>query len=129
GWADRIELHPLTRGEMTDLTAEILGGGIDHATDHLLWQATLGNPLYLRELLLSGLDGGQLRRSAGLWRWRGPLRAGHRLAEVVRGRLGDMGAELLGALEIVAVAHRLELPLVEQLSGEGLLEEAERKGA
>jgi DNA-binding CsgD family transcriptional regulator len=129
GWAERIELHPLAETDMTDLATEILGGGIDHVTRHLLWRATMGNPLYLRELLLSGLDGGQIRRSAGLWRWRGPLRAGPRLAEVVRGRLGDMGAELREALEVVAVAQRLELSLVERLCGEELLREAERKGA
>jgi ATP/maltotriose-dependent transcriptional regulator MalT len=63
-----------------------------------------------------------------VWRWRGPLRVGSRLVEVVRVRLGDLGPELREALEMVAVAQRLELSLVEQLCGEDLLREAERKG-
>lgn len=128
GLADRIELQPLSRPEMIDLAAEILGGDLDERTGHLLWRATLGNPLYLRELLQGGLDAGHLHRSDGLWRWRGPLRTGSRLAEVVRARLGRLGPELTEVLEIVAVGQHLEVSLVERLCGERLLREAETRG-
>jgi tetratricopeptide (TPR) repeat protein len=128
GLAERIELLPLTRQAVIELTTEVLGGGLDHRTAHLLWRATLGNPLYLRELLLAGLDARQLMHAEGVWRWRGALRVGSRLAEVVRGRLGDLGSGLREALEMLAVAQRLELSLVEQLCGEDLLREAEGKG-
>lgn len=128
GLADRVELRPLTRPETIGLAAEILGGDLDERTGHLLWRATLGNPLYLRELLLGGLDAGHLRRSDGRWRWRGPLRAGSRLAEVVQCRLGHLGPELTEALEIVAVAQHLEVSLAERLCGERPLREAETRG-
>jgi DNA-binding CsgD family transcriptional regulator len=128
-WADRIEVGPLDRSQTAELAQEILGGEIDQQTEHLLWQVTVGNPLYLRELLLSGLDGGRLRRWAGQWRWRGPLRAGPRLAEVVGSRLADLGVELRWTLEVLAVAQRIELSLAERLCGRDQLHEAALQGA
>jgi len=128
GRADRIELQPLEQQDVIGLAGEILGGSLDRRTEHLLWEATRGNPLYLRELLLSGLDGGQLRHVDDLWRWRGPLQVGSRLAEVVGSRLAGMSHDLREALEIVAVAEHLELALFERLSSEAVLDEAERNG-
>jgi ATP/maltotriose-dependent transcriptional regulator MalT len=128
GLADRIELEPLERPHTIALAADILGGNLDRRTEHLLWKATRGNPLYLRELLISGLDGGQLEHVDDLWRWRGPLRVGSRLAEVIGGRLTGMSQDLREALEIVAVAEHLELSLFERLAGEAMLAQAERHG-
>jgi len=99
GLAERIELLPLTQEETAALAAEVLGGELDLRTAHRLWQTTRGNPLYLRELLLTGVGGGHLRRSDRVWRWRGPIRVGSRLAEVVQRRLGELGPELREALE------------------------------
>jgi ATP/maltotriose-dependent transcriptional regulator MalT len=128
GRADRVDLQPLERPDMIALAGDILGGSLDHRTEHLLWRATRGNPLYLRELLLSGLDGGQLQHVDDLWRWHGALRVGSRLSEVIGGRLRGMSRDLREALEIVAVAEHLELSLFERLAGEAMLREAERGG-
>jgi ATP/maltotriose-dependent transcriptional regulator MalT len=128
GLAARIELQPLTREDMLALTADVLEGELDQRTAQLLWRVTLGNPLYLRELLLSGLGGGRLRQTGGLWHWDGPLEVGPRLSEVVRGRLGDLGPGVRRTLEILAVAQPLELALLEGLSEEEALAEGERKG-
>jgi DNA-binding CsgD family transcriptional regulator len=128
GLADRVELQPLERRHMITLAGDILGGSLDRQTEHLLWKATGGNPLYLRELLMSGLEGGHLRHVDDLWRWRGPLQVGSRLAEVIGGRLTGMSRDLRGALEIVAVAEHLELSLFEGFAGEPVVREAERRG-
>jgi ATP/maltotriose-dependent transcriptional regulator MalT len=128
GLADRVELQPLERPDMIGLAEDFLGGSLDRRTEHLLWKATHGNPLYLRELLLSGLDGGQLQYLDDLWRWRGPLQVGSRLAEVVVSRLAGMSQDLRDVLEIVAVAEYLELSLLERFASEAVLREAERHG-
>jgi DNA-binding NarL/FixJ family response regulator len=128
GLADRVALQPLERPHMIAVAVDILGGSLDRRTEHLLWKATRGNPLYLRELLMSGLDGGQLRHVDDLWRWQGSLHVGSRLAEVIGGRLRGMSQDLREALEIVAVAEDLERSLFERLAGESMLREAERQG-
>ena len=64
GLAERVEVQPLGRGELEELITAALGGQVDGATLRELWQLTRGNPMFLRELILGGLDSGALRSSA-----------------------------------------------------------------
>ena len=75
--ADRFEIQALSRGEVAQLVVAALGGQVDGITVQTLWRLTQGNPLYLRELVLSGLDSGKLTRAAGIWRWDGAIVASH----------------------------------------------------
>ena len=58
--ARRIELGPLGEAAVDDLLVAVLGGPVDTATGRLIVERTLGDPLFLRELV----DGA---RESGLW--------------------------------------------------------------
>jgi DNA-binding SARP family transcriptional activator/DNA-binding CsgD family transcriptional regulator len=126
--AERIEVRRLARKDTIALAAAILGGDLDQRTAHLLWRAALGNPLYLRELLVTGLGSGRLRRADGLWRWRGALQVGSRLEDVVGSHLGQLSPELRATLETVAVAQQAELGVIEDVADADALADAEATG-
>ena len=56
GPLERIELQPLSEAEVVGWFTPALGGHVDGSTLHRLWQASRGNPLYLRELVLGGVE-------------------------------------------------------------------------
>ncbi|MGW5688039.1 LuxR C-terminal-related transcriptional regulator [Nonomuraea sp. NPDC003754] len=121
GLLPRMELAPLTVEETRRLLEQALGGRVEPGTVTRLWEASRGNALYLRELVLAGM----LAERAGVWRWRGPLAITPSLRETIAGRIGELtpderevlellaygeplGADLLGALATAAAVERLE---------------------
>jgi DNA-binding CsgD family transcriptional regulator len=116
-WKDELcvllELGELPRGEVDALLAAALGAHVEGGTVGALWELTRGNALFLRELVRHGVDRGLLRREGAVWRWRGEVRAGTRLAELVDVRIDDAGAAGRSVLELVAVGAPLEIGLLE----------------
>ena len=127
GLAERVEVQPLGRGELEELITAALGGQVDGATLRALWQLTRGNPMFLRELILGGLDSGALRSSASVWRWEGPMTAAPRLVELVETRLGRLDPGERDLLELLAFGEPLGMA-VEGMVGAPVLAAAERKG-
>jgi DNA-binding CsgD family transcriptional regulator len=115
-WKDELcavlELGALSRGEVDGLLAAGLGGPIDGRSANAMWELTRGNPLFLRELARHGVDRGLLTEDGGVWRWRGKVQAGTRLAELVDLRIDGIGPIARGLLELVAVGGPLELALL-----------------
>ena len=126
--ADRFEIQALSRGEVAQLVAAALGGQVDGSTVQTLWRLTQGNPLYLRELVLSGLDSGKLTRAAGVWRWDGAIVASPRLVELIEARLGRMDSEVLELLELLALGEPIGVHVFERLAEPQALAAADRKG-
>src|SRR5829696_7938274 len=90
-----------------------LHGPIDGGSVNALWELTRGNALFLRELVRHGVDRGLLAPDGGVWRWRGDVTAGTRLAELVDLRIEDAGTSGRRVLELVAVGAPLEVGLLE----------------
>ncbi len=111
-WKDdlavRMDLQPLARAEVAELLVEALGGPVDGATMRGLWELSQGNVLFLRQLVLHGLESGSLRAGA-LWHWRGRLGPGQRLREVVEARLGNLDDSERDALEVLAIGEPVPL--------------------
>jgi hypothetical protein len=128
GPLERIELSSLTAADVAELLPAVLGGRVDGATAHRLWEASRGNPLYLRELVLGGVESGTLADVHDLWRWRGPSLASPRLAELVEARLGDLPGPARATLGIVAQAEPVEAAFVDALTDAADREELERRG-
>ena len=105
--AERVEVQALGRSEVDELIAAALGGQVDGTTLRELWQLTGGNPMFLRELILGGLDSGALCSSAGVWRWEGPMTAAPRLVELVEARLGRLDSQERDLLEVLAFGEPL----------------------
>ena len=133
---DLVRLEGLRRVEVRALFAEALGGEVDGRTLELLWELTHGNALFLRELILHGLEQGALDEDGGIWRWRGDMRVGMRLAELVGARLAVLPAAAVDVLELVAIAAPLqvalldagELTALETLERHDLVQRAEDRG-
>src|SRR2546430_2169444 len=71
--AERFEVRALSGDQVAELASQALGGQVDGPTMATLLRVTRGNVLFLRELLLAGLDSGALTETGGGWSWRGPL--------------------------------------------------------
>jgi DNA-binding CsgD family transcriptional regulator len=128
GPVERIELQSLTEAELNELVVAGLQAHVDAATLHRLWEASRGNVLYLRELVLGGIVAGTLAQVRGVWRWRGPYVATPRLTELIDVRLGELTAAERAVLEIVAQSEPLESAFLEALAGSDDREAVERRG-
>lgn len=115
-WKDElcgfVELGELSRDEVERLLGEVLGAAVDGRSVNLLWELTRGNALFLRELILYGVERDVLIEGGGIWRWRGDVAVGMRLAELVATRLKGLPPAALGVLELIAVGAPLEVGLL-----------------
>src|SRR6266536_1491128 len=123
GLARRLDLRTLAPEATAELLGLALDGPVDGVTRREVLRVTEGNPLYLRELVLGGLERGALRQVDGVWRWKGGLAGSTRLVELVEARLGALGGADRAAVELVAWGEPLPLGVLE-----GLVEAAERSG-
>ncbi len=128
GFAERIELQSLSEREATELLAAGLGAPMQDSSANRIWRITTGNPLYLREVILSGIETGALRLADGEWRWHGAWATGARLQEIVAARLGRLDPDELTAMELLALAGPLPLDLVTFLTTARSVEELARRG-
>lgn len=126
--ADRLELGPLSEEATEKLLEHNLGGQPDGATLHRLWRLTLGNPLFLTELVGEAVSAGTLRQEQGVWRLDRVPEASTRLTEVVQARLGRLPADARAVAEVVALDEPLDLGLLEAAAPAGGIETADRAG-
>lgn len=131
-WKDhgvlRVDLGALTAAETDALIGAALGGPVEGRTLRQLREATGGNPLFLRELLISAVEGGSLGRADAVWRLAAPLSRAARLVELLRDRLAVGDTAERDALETLALGEPLPLPVAVHLAGEATLEALERRG-
>ncbi|HEY8544217.1 MAG TPA: AAA family ATPase, partial [Acidimicrobiales bacterium] len=128
GLVERIDVPPLSRDETYRLVADVVGGTpsvgaeaggdptgeVETATLRWLWDHSLGNPLFLRELVLA--EGpGDWRCVDGVWARATDRPLGRRLAEVVRSRLDHLDEPQRAVLEVLTVGGPLRLDQLGQL--------------
>ncbi|NMO93799.1 LuxR family transcriptional regulator [Actinomycetospora sp. TBRC 11914] len=128
GLAERIDIHGLARAQSDELVRQVLDGQVDGATLHHLWELSLGNMLFLRELVEGGLASGALGRDADVWRWKGPLVPSPRLTELIDARMGSLEADEQAVLELLAFGEPLGADTPERVVGPDALSAVERKG-
>jgi DNA-binding CsgD family transcriptional regulator len=128
GLARRLDLSALSAAATTELLDRALGGPVDGVTRKEVLRVSEGNPLYLRELILGGLESGALRQVDGVWRWTGRLAGATRLAELVEARLAAAGERARAAVELVAWGEPLAVVVLEGLIDRDAVEAAEEGG-
>jgi DNA-binding CsgD family transcriptional regulator/tetratricopeptide (TPR) repeat protein len=101
--ARRITLEPLTRAELADQLADILGAPPEGDLLERLWKRSGGNPLYCEELLAAGLDG----RGA----------PPDTLRDALMLRVEGLPEPAQEILRLVAVGQRTDHPLLAVASG------------
>jgi DNA-binding CsgD family transcriptional regulator len=128
GLARRLDLSALPPSATAELLERALGGPVDGVTRKEVLRVTGGNPLYLRELVLGGLESGALHQVDKVWRWRGTLAGATRLAELVQARLGTLDEAARDAVELVAWGEPLGVGVLERLVGKDAVQAAEDGG-
>jgi ATP/maltotriose-dependent transcriptional regulator MalT len=99
----RIDLHPLSREELAELLADILGAPADDDLADRIYTRSEGHPLFVEELLAAGLDG------------RGGLPPTLRDALMIR--VERLPAAALEVLRVLAVGQRLDDDLLSDATG------------
>ncbi len=110
----RFDLDPLNRADTEALVHESLGGLVETRSLHRLWEASRGNPLYLRELLDAGRETEGLRCTDGVWQFAG-ISLTSRLIDVVDARARGLDLAEREALEIIATAEPVRLDRLPEL--------------
>jgi DNA-binding CsgD family transcriptional regulator len=126
--AARIELGPLDAEAVADLLLAVLGGPVEAASTRELIGRSLGDPLFLHELVAGAVDDGTLCDENGVWRLRGPLQPTTRLVELVTRRLGDLTDEERHALELTALGEPLAQPTLDELADRAAIGSLEDRG-
>lgn len=127
GVAERVELETLDAGATEELLEVALGAPVEAIAVRQLWEASQGNVLYLRELVLSALETHTLVDDAGLWRIVGEVSASARLRDLVEVRVSGLDESEVAALELVAFGEPVDLAVIERLGVTGAVERLERK--
>ena len=126
--AERIELGALDDQAMEDLLVAVLGGPVDSSSMREVAERSLGDPLFLHELVVGALESGALSEDNGVWRLRGPLRPTARLVELVTMRLGTLTDAERHVLELTAVGEPLAQPALDELAEATAVESLEDRG-
>jgi ATP/maltotriose-dependent transcriptional regulator MalT len=102
----RLDLAPLQEEEVETLVGDFLGE-VDPASLHQLWDRSGGNPLWLRELVLDGLDNGRLAQQVGgwTWTWNTDQAPSDRLVDLLRSRLSVVGDQASRWMHMIALAE------------------------
>ncbi|MFP3915395.1 MAG: AAA family ATPase, partial [Actinomycetota bacterium] len=122
-----VEISPLDRRSIAQLAEHLLGATEPRTLDWI-WQHSQGNPLYTRELILAGVQTGALQEKAGRWIAVDAPVWTSRLHALVARRLAGLTPEERGCLQLVAVAGRLPVGILGELSGLETVFEMERRG-
>jgi DNA-binding CsgD family transcriptional regulator len=128
GRVERVDLEDLNRTQLDTLLHLALGGPMEAGSGRALWEASRGNPLYLRELLLGALESGALRERSGIWHLEHKLPSTGRLLDLVQQRIGGLTAEARSVVELLALCQPVELAYLDATAPHGVLESLERAG-
>nr|WP_083977090.1 LuxR family transcriptional regulator [Herbidospora sakaeratensis] len=110
GGMSHVRLAEFAPGQVEEILRAALGGPADRRTLNRLYAACGGNVLYLRELVHSALESGDLAGDGEVWRladaW---VPGGSRLTELIGARLAAAGLGNRPALELLALCEPLSL--------------------
>ena len=127
--ACRIDLAPFGAGQTEAVLRTALGAPVDQRTLHTLHDASGGNALYLRELVLGALEAGSLTGDGEIWQLaEGAPTATPQLAELIGARLNAAGPAARPLLELLALCEPLPLADAQAVSGQEVLTDVEDAG-
>ncbi len=123
-----VELGPLTRAEVAELLAAVLGAPAADDLHRALWGLSQGNPLYLRAIVEQARDAGSLILDDGQWSSTADLALPQSLTAVIAARFEATAPPVVEVIDVLTVAEPLPTRLVAELTGFDAVEAAERAG-
>lgn len=128
-WKDelalRVDLQPLDRAGTEQLIELTVGAPAHPATGETLWDLSRGNPLFLRELLLSAGELDTTVAPPAMWELSDPPTVTPRLADLVASRLQGLDADARSGLEALTLIEPLGLDPFRRLLGAETIEQLE----
>lgn len=109
GRARWVEVRELDRTESDRLVADLLGSTVDPRLCDAVWERTLGNPLFVRELVAASVQAGGIVEVDGCWTLGRRLVPSRQLAETVMARLSALDPRARTVMEFVALTEPLPL--------------------
>jgi DNA-binding CsgD family transcriptional regulator len=128
GQFDRLDLQPLSRDATATLVSATLGGTLDPDAAARLWTVTLGNVLYLRNIVEQEVADGRLAQQGGFWRWLGEPVVPPGLVELIESRIGALSSSVSDVVDALAVGEPLELGALARITDPAAVEEADMRG-
>jgi DNA-binding CsgD family transcriptional regulator len=130
-WKDdfglRLEVQPLSYEEVVTLLEAVLGSPLEHTSGRRLFEVSQGNVLFLRELVLAGLDSGGLSPREGLWWCTGNF-ASSRLQDLVEARLVGLAGAERRCVELIALGEPLALDILQECVDDDVVRASEQRG-
>jgi len=130
-WKDnylqRVDLMPFTKQQSITLIESVLGGTLEGLSADVMWDASGGNPLFLRHMVEGALDAATLTEVDGVWQLRGLAAVPSGLAELLEDRLDQVG-DAVNALKPLALCEPLDVDVLCELAGEDAVDAAEVGG-
>ena len=131
-WKDnylqRLDLMPFTKQQSIALVESVLGGTLEGLSADVMWDASGGNPLFLRHMVEGAFDAGTLTEVDGVWQLRGHAAVPSGLAELLEDRLDQVGDDAMNALKLLALCEPLDVDVLCELAGEDAVDAAEVGG-
>ncbi len=119
-----LEPAPLSRAETAALTEALAECPVEPAAAAWVYETSLGNALFARELVLGAISTGALR--AGRLDTRPAIN--RTLSDVVERRLEDLDAAERDLVDLLALAEALEVNELVEIGGAGTVERIEELG-
>jgi DNA-binding CsgD family transcriptional regulator len=122
---DRLDIEPFDPAQTKSLLEAVLGGPMETSSADEIFNASQGNPLYLRHLTQSAIGSSALREVDGVWQLRGHIGLSAELSALIGRHLEALPPSVTAVLEYLAVEEPLSLRDLTELAGRDALEAAE----
>jgi hypothetical protein len=131
-WKDhhlqRLELMAFTKQQSIALVETVLGGTMEGLSADVMWDASGGNPLFLRHMVEGAVDAATLTEVDGVWQLRGRASVPSGLAALLESRLDHFGDDVVNALKPLALCEPLDVDVLSEIAGEDSVDAAEVGG-
>ncbi|MFC7446636.1 helix-turn-helix transcriptional regulator [Rhodococcus daqingensis] len=128
GLLERIDLAAFTRGEAGRVLESALDGPLDRVSAQWMWEASEGNPLYLRHLLEGSWDSGLLYQVGGVWQLKERPVVTDELAMLLESRLPTAEPAAMEVLRLLAFAGDLDVEVLDRAAPRDAIVSAQRSG-
>ena len=128
GYLTRVELGPFTKEQSIELVESVIGGRLEGLSADLIWDASGGNALYLRQLIEGALESGALRQTRNVWQLRGQAGVTSQLAALLHDRVAVLSKPVQRALGLLSLCEPMDVDVLASLAGDDAVEQGERRG-
>ncbi len=107
GSVERFDLEPFDEVTTRELVGHVLGGTLDAESGRMIFQATAGNPLFIREISLASREAGLIENIEGDLVVTALPGASSRISDLVKVRFANLSLPAMTALTHIAFGEPL----------------------